>query len=156
MTTPPVDLYPGVILEHARHPRNAGPLPGATHVACADNPFCGDRCTVALRLEAGHIAGARFEGVGCAISTASASMMTVAIDGLSCSAALVLAERLERLLEGDPADGDAAVTTAATALGDLGALASVRRFRVRVKCARLPWQAMRAALTGAPTPVAPE
>ena len=136
------DLYQRVVVEHGRHPRNQGALAGATHGARGDNPFCGDRVTVSLILEGDRIAEARFEGAGCAISTASASMMTVALRGRTRAETEALFRDFEALLAGT------APATPAGDLGDLAAFAGVRRFPVRAKCARLPWQTLMAALAG--------
>jgi nitrogen fixation NifU-like protein len=137
-------LYQRLVLDHVRTPRNQGALPGATHTARGDNPLCGDRVAVSLILDGDRIAGARFEGQGCAIATASASMMTVAVQGQSRADAESVCRRFEAMLSGR-ADADA---DAASDLGDLAAFAGVRRYPVRVKCARLPWQTLIAALGG--------
>jgi nitrogen fixation NifU-like protein len=169
MTTPSDDdLYQTLVLDHARNPRNreggeggeggagtgdldAAALRGATHVARGDNPFCGDRLTLSLVIARDRIIDVRWTGAGCAVATASASMMTVAIKGRSLAEARSLSRRFERLLGGAAGDAPADADTAASAeaLGDLRALAGVRRFPVRVKCARLAWQTMAAALAGA-------
>jgi nitrogen fixation protein NifU and related proteins len=153
------DLYDSIVLDHSRHPRNHGALSGATHGARGDNPFCGDRVTVSLILEGDRIAAVGFEGAGCAISTASASMMTVALRGRARADAEALCRAFETMLGGGVAarDGTPAASTGAVtavtddvaALGELGAFAAVRRYPVRVKCARLPWQTLMAALGGA-------
>ncbi len=139
---PADDLYQTVVLEHGRHPRHRGALAGATHSARGDNPFCGDRITVTLILDGDRIADARFDGAGCAISTASASMMTGALHGRTRAEAQALCHDFESLLAGTAGEA------ASTALGELGAFAGVRRYPVRVKCARLPWQTLAAALAG--------
>ena len=171
MTTPADDLYQRLVLDHARAPRNRGPLPGATHVAHGDNPFCGDRVTVSLIVEQDGIADARFDGSGCAVATAAASMMTAAIKGLTRAEAAARAQGFERWLaagDGDDgagardeagAEGQAEAEAQAQAqaeLGELRAFAGVRRFPVRVKCARLPWQTMVAALARADGTVSTE
>ena len=125
------------MLDHGRHPRNHGALAGATHSARGDNPFCGDRVTVALILDGDRIADARFDGAGCAISTASASMMTSALRGRTRAEAESLCRAFESLLAGSAGD-----ERRSAALGELGAFAGVRRYPVRVKCARLPWQTL--------------
>ena len=133
-------VYQSLILDHSRHPRNLGVPAGATHTARGDNPFCGDRFIVSLLLSGDRIAAIGFEGAGCAISTASASMMTISAKGLMRAEADALFERFDRLLGGEPpADLD---------LGDLSAFAGVSRFPVRIKCARLAWQTLQAALIG--------
>ena len=136
------ELYQRLVLDHARQPRNRGPLAGATHTARGDNPFCGDRVAVSLIVDGDRIAAARFEGQACAIATAAASMMAAAVEGRTRAEAEALARRFEALL----AAGDAAPELGD--LGDLRALAGVRRYPVRVKCARLPWQTLLAALGG--------
>jgi len=136
------DLYQTLVLDHGRNPRHRGALAGATHSARGDNPFCGDRVTVALLLDGDRIADARFDGAGCAISTASASMMTSALVGRTRAEAESLCRDFEDLLAGGADD------TTTAALGELGAFAGVRRYPVRVKCARLPWQTLVAALAG--------
>lgn len=143
------DLYQRVIVDHSRNPRNQGPLPGANRRAVGDNPVCGDRLTVSLVLdEASRIAGAAFEGSGCAIATASASMMTEGVKGLTPDEARRLAERLDRIVSGQPEPPGDPI--------DLAALAGVARFPVRMKCARLPWRALLAALAEAPAAVTTE
>jgi nitrogen fixation NifU-like protein len=143
VSDPPTDdLYQTIVLEHGRHPRHRGPLADATHSARGDNPFCGDRVTVALILDGDRIADARFDGAGCAISTASASMMMSAVQGRTRGEAVSLCRDFESLLAGGAGE------TAVAALGELGAFAGVRRYPVRVKCARLPWQTLAAALAG--------
>jgi nitrogen fixation NifU-like protein len=153
-TTPTDALYQTLVLDHARAPRNRGALAGATHGARGDNPFCGDRFTVSLILEDDTISEARFEGSGCAVATAAASMMTVAITGLTRDAAQALARRFEDLLANGVKNRATEDTDAA--LGDLDAFAGVRRFPVRVKCARLPWQTLTAALARASETVSTE
>jgi nitrogen fixation NifU-like protein len=133
------DLYQTIVLDHGRNPRHHGALPGATHSARGDNPFCGDRVTVALILDGERIADARFDGAGCAISTASASMMLSALRGCTRAEAESLCRGFESWLAGGETSA---------ALGELAAFAGVRRYPVRVKCARLPWQTLAAALAG--------
>ena len=146
------ELYQTLVLAHARAPRNQGALPAATHSARGDNPFCGDRFTVSLILKDDTVADARFEGSGCAVATAAASMMTAALKGLTRAQVEALAGRFEALLAGGVEPG----ANADPALGELRAFAGVRRFPVRVKCARLPWQTMSAALAGTSAPVSTE
>lgn len=143
MSDPPADdLYQRIVLDHGRNPRHRGALAGATHSARGDNPFCGDRITVALLVDGDRIADARFDGAGCAISTASASMMADALHGRTRAEAEALCVVFESLLAGTAGDAETA------ALGELGAFAGVRRYPVRVKCARLPWQTLVSALAG--------
>lgn len=133
------DLYRDVILDHNRQPRNFGVLPEATASVEGYNPLCGDRLTLSLRLDADRIGDIRFDGQGCAISTASASLMTEAVKGRSREEALQLFERVHRLLTDDAEPVD-------DALGKLAALSGVREFPARVKCASLCWHTLAAAL----------
>jgi nitrogen fixation NifU-like protein len=131
-------LYQEVILDHSRHPRNFGPAADANRQAKGNNPLCGDRVTIYLRLDGALIADAKFEGRGCAISLASASMMTEMIKGMTEDAARDLFERFHALVtDGNGGDAD---------LEELEALSGVRRFPTRIKCATLAWHAMTAAL----------
>ncbi len=130
------ELFQQVILDHYRRPRNKGHLEGATHSVTMNNPLCGDVIDLLLRVEDGKIADARFEGRGCSISQASASMMTGRLKGRSVAEALRLAGTFTRMLHGD------AEAAADPELGDLRTLAGVARFPVRVKCALLPWNCL--------------
>ena len=130
-------LYRDVILDHNRRPRNFRPLEGGGK-AEGSNPLCGDRLTVYLRLANGAIQDAAFQGFGCAIAIASASLMTENVKGKTVAEATALFERFLQMIT---APAEAPVDD----LGDLSALAGVRQFPVRVKCATLPWQALRAA-----------
>jgi nitrogen fixation NifU-like protein len=134
------DLYQEVILDHYRQPRNFGRLAGANCSAEGFNPLCGDQLTLYLKLVDGVIEGVRFEGTGCAISTASASLMTEALKGKTKQEAQALFDGFHALLTGDHA-ADAAVP-----LGKLEVLSGVREFPLRVKCATLAWHALHAAL----------
>jgi nitrogen fixation NifU-like protein len=137
------DLYQEVILDHNRRPRNYGTLPDATGVAQGHNPLCGDRLSLYVKVDGGRIAGIAFEGSGCAISKASASLMTDAVKGGSIDDALALFERVHAMLTTPPGqDVDSA------AVGKLAVLSGVREFPVRVKCASLAWHTLRAALAG--------
>lgn len=141
------ELYQEVILDHYRKPRNFAPLEGARH-AEGHNPLCGDRVTVYLDVSEGEGAVVRsvsFQGAGCAISTASASLMTEAIQGKTVAEAERLFERFQRMLTGE-ANGD----SDSEALGKLAALAGVREYPVRIKCATLAWHTLRAALDAVP------
>lgn len=130
------DLYQQVILDHYRRPRNKGALEDATHTLTLNNPLCGDVIDLMLRLEGDRIAEIHFEGKGCSISQASASMMGGVLKGKSVQEALAVMDTFTRMLKGDAdAAGD-------TALGDLRALAGVARFPVRVKCALLAWNCL--------------
>jgi nitrogen fixation NifU-like protein len=137
------DLYQEVILEHSRHPRNFGPCEHADRHAKGNNPLCGDRVEVHLKLDdAGRIEGAKFEARGCAISVASASMMTEMVKGRSAADAKSLFDRFHALVTGkaEPGEDDE--------LAELAALSGVRAFPTRIKCATLPWHALCAALDG--------
>ena len=133
------DLYQEVILDHNRRPRNFGVLADATHHAEGYNPLCGDRLTLFLKLEGDVITDVSFEGSGCAISKASASLMTDTLKGRGIADVRALFERFHRMVTTPP---DREVED----LGKLSALAGVREFPVRVKCATLPWHTLHAAL----------
>jgi nitrogen fixation protein NifU and related proteins len=132
------DLYRDVILDHNRRPRNFGPLEKANALAEGVDPLCGDRLTVRLNLADDRIENIRFEGQGCAISTASASLMTEAVKGKTRGEALALFDRVHRLLTDDAADAED--------LGKLAALSGVREYPARVKCASLCWHTLASAL----------
>jgi len=136
------DLYEELILDHYRQPRNRGPLPDANAQAEGYNPLCGDQVRVCVRLRGDVIEQVAFEGQGCAISTASASLMTESVRGKTLADARALCERFHLLLTAGPA----AVPLAE--LGKLAAFASVWRYPARVKCATLAWHALEAALRG--------
>lgn len=132
------ELYQEAILDHGRKPRNFGPLEGATHRAEGFNPLCGDRVAVDLRIEGGVVEDVRFQGCGCAISQASASLMTGAVRGRDVAEALRLSDGFRSALtggEGEVAEG-------------LECLLGVRRFPNRVKCATLAWHALTGAIEG--------
>ncbi len=134
------ELYQEVILDHSKRPRNFGPRPGANRKAHGDNPLCGDRLVVYLTVDGGVISDVAFEGRGCAISVASASLMTEMIKGKTTEQVNALFERFHRLVTEENAD-----------LGELDKLtvfAGVREFPVRVKCATLAWHTLAAALEG--------
>jgi len=133
------DLYQEVILDHNRRPRNYRVLAGANHTAEGYNPLCGDRLTLYLKVEGDTIADVSFEGAGCAISKASASMMTDALKGRTVAEANALFERFHRMVTTPP---DQVVED----MGKLSCLAGVREFPVRVKCASLAWHTLRAAM----------
>ncbi len=132
------DLYEDMILDHNRNPRNFNRAPeAANRHAHGFNPVCNDEFTVHLRIRDGIIEDACFEGAGCAISTASASMMTEAVTGKSEQQARELFRSMQHLLtEQQPS----------AALGKLAVLAGVHAFPMRIKCATLPWHTLRAAL----------
>ena len=133
-------LYEEVILDHNRSPRNWGELPGATTRVEGHNPLCGDQVTLWLRMDGDRIAEARFMGEGCAISKASASMMTTAIAGKTRAEAETLIAQFHDLVTGRLAG------TPPASLGRLRAFGGVSRFPMRVKCASMPWHALRRAL----------
>jgi nitrogen fixation NifU-like protein len=135
------DLYRDVILDHNRRPRNFGDLESADASVEGYNPMCGDHLTLRLKLNDGTISDIRFEGQGCAISTASASMMTEAVKGKSRDEALQLFDRMHHLLTDDAAPSDE--------LGKLAALSGVREYPARVKCASLCWHTLASALKAA-------
>lgn len=132
-------LYQDVILEHYRHPHNHGRLDPASHVQEGVNPSCGDELTLFLRVENGVIDAVRFEGEGCAISQASASLMTDALEGLSPADALALAGAFKAMIRGEGV---------APELGELAVLQGVSKLHARVKCATLAWTTLEAALAG--------
>jgi nitrogen fixation NifU-like protein len=141
------DLYQEVIFDHNRHPRNFGPLTDANRHADGFNPLCGDRLTLNLRVKDGVIQDARFEGSGCAISTASASLMTEALKGKTEAEAAVLFDGFHHMVMGEPTTVD---------LGKLAVLAGVSEFPARVKCASLAWHTLNAALKNEADPVSTE
>jgi nitrogen fixation NifU-like protein len=134
------DLYQEVILEHSKKPRNYGVLESANHRAEGYNPLCGDHYTVFVNLKDGAIADIAFQGAGCAISKASASMMTQSLKGKSTQEAEALFTRFHDLVTGHGNETDS--------LGKLAVFAGVSEYPLRVKCATLAWHAMRAALRG--------
>ncbi len=135
------ELYQSVILDHSRSPRNFGELPGADAEASGNNPLCGDAVTVWVRMDGDRIAQVQFAtppGTGCAISKASASLMTAAVAGKTREEAAALFDAFHRLVTGEK--------TATEGLGRLAALGGVAQFPIRVKCATLAWHALNAAL----------
>ena len=137
------ELYQQVILDHNKKPRNFRKLEGATQSADGYNPLCGDQLTVYLRLEGGVIEEVSFEGSGCAISKASASMMTQAAKGKTRAEAEEIFDQFLRMVTGE-LDEEAVPNS----LGRLKIFAGVREFPARVKCASLPWHTLHAALAG--------
>jgi nitrogen fixation NifU-like protein len=135
------NLYQEVLLDHYKRPRNFGSLDSPSGRGEGNNPLCGDRLTVEVALAGDRVERIAFRGAGCAISTASASLMTEAVAGLPVGEVAALSERFRAALTG-PDAGDA------EALGKLVALAGVREFPMRVKCATLAWHALTAALAG--------
>ena len=134
------DLYQEVILEHSKKPRNYGVLDSANHKAEGYNPLCGDHYTIFVNVKDGSIAEIGFQGAGCAISKASASMMTQALKGKSAEEAEALFTRFHDLVTGKGGSADD--------LGKLAVFAGVSEYPLRVKCATLAWHALRAALKG--------
>lgn len=141
------DLYQEVIFDHYRAPRNFGPLANANREAEGYNPLCGDQLKLFLRVEDGVIRDARFEGAGCAISTATASLMTESLKGRGEEEALRLMQDFQRMVTGGDTPND---------MGKLAALAGVREFPQRVKCATLAWHTLLAALQNQHVPVSTE
>ena len=134
------DLYQEVILDHNKHPHNFGELAGADRHADGFNPFCGDKIAVHVNLHGDTITDVRFEGSGCAISKASASLMTDSVKGKTLVETRELFDRFLNLVtDGDVADDD-------EALGKLAVFAGVRDYPTRVKCASLAWHTLRAAV----------
>ena len=144
------ELYEEVILDHNRRPRNFGRRPEACNrTAHGHNPLCGDQVEVSMTVRDGVIEDIAFAGEGCAISTASASMMTQVLKGSTGEAARALFDAMHAVLvEDEPPDLER--------LGKLGALLGVKDFPMRVKCATLPWHTMQAALAGSDAPVTTE
>lgn len=136
------DLYQEIILNHNKRPRNFRVLPAATHRAEGHNPLCGDEVTVFLHVDGDTVTDVSFDGQGCAISKASASLMTTRLKGKSVAEVRELARQIRAMLTGQEEHADL------EDLGDLAALAGVRKYAVRVKCATLPWHTLEAALEG--------
>jgi nitrogen fixation NifU-like protein len=143
------DLYREVILDHNRSPRNFGRLVPADSSAAGHNPLCGDELTVWLRMDGEQVSDLRFEGRGCAISMASASLMTEAVRGRSRSDIARLYQAVHALLTGQE-------RVAGEDLGKLLALAGVAEYPARVKCASLSWHTLNAALEHVAMPVSTE
>lgn len=137
------DLYQEVILDHNRRPRNFHAIAGASHTAEGYNPLCGDRLTLYLQVTGDTITDMSFEGAGCAISKASASMMTDALKGRTVAEADALFARFHQMVTTPP---DQPVED----MGKLSSLAGVREFPVRVKCASLAWHTLKAAMAQKP------
>jgi SUF system NifU family Fe-S assembly protein len=142
------ELYQEVILEHSKHPRNYRALQAANHKAEGYNPLCGDHYTVYVDVQDGSIRDISFEGTGCAISKASASMMTQSLKGKSAADAEALFGKFHELVTGRSETGDE--------VGKLAVFAGVSEFPLRVKCATLAWHALRAALNGQQAAVSTE
>ncbi|MHA1107727.1 MAG: Fe-S cluster assembly sulfur transfer protein SufU [Alphaproteobacteria bacterium] len=134
------DLYQDVILDHSRHPRNFGAPEQANREAKGNNPLCGDRVTIYLQIDGDVIESAGFDARGCAISLASASMMTEMVKGKTVAEARAIFDRFHRLVTSGEGGGEG--------LDEIEALSGVREFPTRIKCATLPWHAMSAAIDG--------
>ncbi|HEY0230401.1 MAG TPA: SUF system NifU family Fe-S cluster assembly protein [Dokdonella sp.] len=133
-------LYPQVVLDHYRNPRNRGRVDGCTHAADGVNALCGDTLHVELDCTGDRrIAAIRFSGEACAITTATASMLSELVGGMDEAEVALVAQRFEQLIGGAGED---------RALGDLNAMAELQRHPARRKCAQLPWATLRAALAG--------
>jgi len=141
------ELYQEVILDHSKHPRHFREMPEASHHADGHNPLCGDRLTVYLHRKGDIIEDVSFKGVGCSISTASASMMADALRGRSVEEVTALFDRFHELVTSDPSHA-AENLDVASELGKLAVFSGVCEFPMRVKCASLPWHTMKAALEG--------
>jgi nitrogen fixation protein NifU and related proteins len=144
------DLYRDVIVDHNRHPRNFGKLDPADAHADGYNPLCGDQLTLYVNLDGDRIRETKFEGSGCAISVASASLLTEAVKGKSRQEVKALFDEVHALLTQHDASVDA------PKLGKLAALSGVREFPARVKCASLCWHTLNAALEREAAPVSTE
>jgi nitrogen fixation protein NifU and related proteins len=134
------ELYQQVILDHNKSPRNFRTIEDASHKAEGYNPLCGDQVTVYVKLEGGVIQDVAFQGSGCAISKASASIMTAELKGKTRAQAKELFENVHKMLTGDPDSADR--------LGKLVILSGVCKFPARVKCATLAWHTVNTALNG--------
>ena len=144
------DLYQEVVLDHNRRPRNSGRLASANREADGYNPLCGDRVTVYLEVRDNVITDISFEGTGCAISTASASLMTEGLKGKTLDDARALFDGFHGLVTDGPGDGDP------VDLGKLVVFSGVCRFPARVKCATLVWHTVKAAMDNTNEPVTTE
>ncbi len=136
------DLYQEIILDHNKHPHNYREIKECTHKAEGHNPLCGDEVIVYLTIEADQIKDISFQGQGCAISKASASLMTDMLKGLSLAEVHAVFEKIQGILVGNQPIPSLAE------IGDVVALGGVRQFPLRVKCATLAWHTMEAALQG--------
>lgn len=149
------DLYQQLILDHNKRPRNFGIMADATHKADGYNPLCGDKVRVFVQLQDGVIGKVGFDGSGCAISKASASLMTDALKGKKLQEAEQIFEAFHTLLTCE-ADPNEVLADNAIELGKLEAFSGVREFPMRVKCATLAWHTLRAALSNSPEPICTE
>lgn len=141
------DLYQQVILDHNRRPRNRGKLPQATRVAHGDNPSCGDQCSVYLNLDGDKISEITFDGSGCAISQASASLMTTQLKGKTAAEAETLFNDFHEIVTSGKEPEE---------ISDVAAFAGVHAFPARIKCATLGWHAALNALKGEDAPATTE
>ncbi|AWT61038.1 MAG: Zinc-dependent sulfurtransferase SufU [Candidatus Moanabacter tarae] len=137
------ELYQEIILDHNKRPRNFRPMVEHTHSADGQNPVCGDEITVYVRMSGDAIEDISFQGEGCAISKASASLMTRQVKGMSIEEATEEFRRVQGMLTGSEG-----VAFSLEEAGDIASLSGVRRFPARVKCATLAWHALKAALEG--------
>lgn len=144
------DLYRDVIVDHNKHPRNFGRIEPADAQADGHNPLCGDQLSVTVKLNGDKIEAVKFDGSGCAISVASASLMTEAVQGKSLGDFNALHAQVHELLT----QHDSAIDP--MSLGKLGALSGVREFPARVKCASLCWHTLQAALQHESQPISTE
>ena len=142
------ELYQEIILDHYRKPRNCSALDTASHCAEGVNPLCGDKVKVFLKIEDGRVSDISFEGAGCAISTASASLMTEAIKGKTLADAEEAFRRFHQAMTGEESFPEE--------LGKLEVLSGVREYPVRIKCATLAWHTLHAALRGQDSQVSTE
>ena len=136
------DLYQEILLEHNRRPRNFRTVDDATHQADGFNPLCGDQISLQLKVGDGTVNDAAFQGHGCAISRASASMLTQAVKGAATADAMAMYDEFHRMLTEPDAELDLVL------LGDLEMLGGVIAYPTRIKCAVLPWHTLKAALDG--------
>jgi nitrogen fixation NifU-like protein len=143
------DLYREVILDHNRDPRNFGELEGANRVIDGANPLCGDKITLYVKVDGDRVTDVSFKGTGCAISVASSSLMTERVKGTSVADTLSLFEKVHRMLT----DSD---VEPSEDMEKLAALAGVREYPSRVKCASLAWHVLKAALTNSGEQVSTE
>ena len=138
------DLYQEIILDHNKRPRNYREVEDSTHHAEGNNPICGDEISVYLRVDDDKVADIGFQGEGCAISKASASLMTLDVKGKSVKEAMERFEQVKGMLTGTEENPDIL-----DEMGNIACLSGVRRFPARIKCATLAWHALRAAIRGA-------
>ena len=150
------DLYQELMIDHGTQPRNYYALNNANGTAKGLNPLCGDKVEIYLKIEKGIIQNASFTGSGCAISTASASLMTEALMGKTLDAVMTLFNGFKALLTTDGEPSPLEKENLQITLGKLTAFSGVKAFPARVKCATLPWHTLQAAIENIPTPVSTE